>query len=133
MNSFSSRVVVIVLLFLALICASCVGAEEPSDRLVAKAQATGRPLVLDFGKGQCSQCIKQTAAIDEVKPQCGEKVGFEFVHVVEEAALTGAYQIFMIPTLVFLDARGEEVYRNVGMMDADALRSRLEELGWADF
>ena len=134
MNNFIARAVVYAgLLFLALLCVGCVGDEESSAPSAAKEQVTGRPVVLDFGKGLCSQCIKQTAAIDEVKPQCDGKVDFEFVHVVEDAARTGKHQIFMIPTLVFLDGTGEEVYRNVGVLDAAALRSQLEKLGWAEF
>jgi thioredoxin-like negative regulator of GroEL len=133
-NNFSSRTLAAVLLLLVLACAGCVGAEEPSGQSTEKkARATGTPVVLDFGKGQCNQCIQQTAAIDEVGPQCDGKVDFKFVHVIEEVALAGSYQIFMIPTLVFLDAGGEEVFRNVGMLNADALRNKLEELGWAEF
>ncbi len=103
------------------------------NRLVAEIKTSGRPMVVDFGKSQCTQCINQAAAIEEVRGACVDKVDFGFVHVIKESPLTASYKIFMIPTLIFLDDKGEAVSRYVGLMDAGALRDRIEDLGWADF
>lgn len=136
MKNHCLKVVTALLLALALLCAGCADGEGKATGSTAEntaANPVGKPVVLDFGKGQCVQCIKQTAVIDEIKPQCEDKVDFQFVHVIDEASLAGRYQVFMIPTLVFLDAAGEEVYRKVGTMDADELRGKIESLGWAKF
>lgn len=115
--------------FVALVMPlSALSSDTPVNRLVKAAISSIRPIVADFGKGQCVQCNKQAEAIEVVESRLGDKVGFEFVHVVKEASLTGRYQIFMIPTLVFLDSSGEEVYRYVGLLEADELQKKIEEL-----
>lgn len=140
MKSVSFRYFAVLLLAVALACVGCSDADTATEQSAVKGQvdliankAAGKPVVLDFGKGQCGQCIKQAAAIEEVKPQCDGEVDFQFVHIGKEPALAGVHQIFMIPTLIFLDAKGEEVYRSVGVLDAEGLREQLEKLGWAEF
>ncbi len=123
------RVNVILALIAALVLSTLPHSAAAEDnRLVMAARAGLHPVVVDFGKGQCTQCIKQGEAIEALRGELGEEVGFEFVHVIKEAALTGEYQVFMIPTLVFLDERGDEVYRYVGLLDAAALREKINEL-----
>lgn len=115
-------------LLLLLLPAFAVAAD--ADPLAAQAVASGKPLVVDFGKGQCTQCILQGEAIEAVQKKIGDKVGFRFVHAIKEAELTGRYRVFLIPTLVFLDAQGREVDRNVGLLDENALAARFKLLGW---
>ena len=90
-------------------------------------------MIVDFGKGQCVQCIKQAAVIDELRPLCEDQLTFEFVHVFDEDPLAQHYEVLMIPTLVFLDGEGKELFRHVGFYDADQLRAKITELGWATF
>jgi thioredoxin-like negative regulator of GroEL len=133
MSSHRKKLIGIVsaaLLFSPLVA---LGAGAPVNRLVEMATSSSRPIVVDFGKGQCVQCIRQAEAIEEIRGQYEDRVGFEFVHVIEEAALSGEYRVFMIPTLVFIDASGRETSRYVGLLEADELKNRIEELGWADF
>lgn len=117
-----------VLVFLLGFCAAAAAAAP--DPLAAEAAASGKPMVVDFGKGQCYQCVKQKAFIEELKGEIGDKVGFRFVHVIKEAETAGAYKVVMIPTIVFLDAGGREVERYVGLLPAAAMRAKIEKLGW---
>ena len=90
-------------------------------------------MLLDFGKGgDCPQCILQAEAIDELRAECEGKVNFRFVNVIKEARSISNYSIFLIPTLVFLDAEGNEVDRYTGMLEADELRKRFKLLGWME-
>lgn len=102
------------------------------DPPAAQAAASGKPLVVDFGKGQCFQCVKQKEFIEELKGEIGDKVGFRFVHVIKEAETAGAYKVVMIPTIVFLDPTGREVDRYVGLLPAAAMRAKIAKLGWID-
>ena len=38
------------------------------------------------------------------------------------------YKVLGMPTLVILDINGKELFRSVGLIEADVLRKKLEEL-----
>ncbi len=99
-----------------------------SDPLGDEARAAGRPLIVDFGMTRCLQCVEQAKTMDELEAAIGERVLLKFVHVGQEEALAEAYEILLIPTLVFFDARGNEVFRNVGQMKKDPMLAKAREL-----
>jgi len=103
-----------------------------SDPLGDEARAAGRPLIVDFGMTRCLQCIEQAKTMDELEAAIGERVLLKFVHVGQEEALAEAYKVLLIPTLVFFDARGNEVFRNVGQMKKDPMLAKARELGWIE-
>lgn len=93
------------------------------------AKASGKPLVADFGMNLCKQCIKQSEAMERFKKEVGDRLGTRFVHVAKEAELTGAYKVMLVPTIIFFDAYGREVFRQVGYMDFEAMMEKTSELG----
>jgi len=100
-----------------------------ADPLGAEARAAGKPLIVDFGMTRCLQCIEQARTMDEVKAAVGGRVLLKFVHVGQEEALAESYQVLLIPTLVFFDAAGNEVFRNVGQMKTEPMLAKAKELG----
>ena len=50
------------------------------------------------------------------------------IDVNKEKELTKKYKILLIPTLIFLDKTGKEVYRKAGLMEEKAMSAKLEEL-----
>lgn len=100
-----------------------------ADTLGDQARAANKPLVADFGLKRCSKCIEQGKVIDELGAKIGEKVSFRFVHIKDEEQVVEEYKVLMVPTLIFFDAQGKEVFRNVGLMQAEAITAKLGELG----
>ena len=133
MNRSISRSCIVVALLLLVLPFTAAAAEKVTDRLLATALSTGQPVIVDFGKGQCVQCIKQAAVIDELRPLCEDLLTFEFVNVFDEDPLAQHYEVLMIPTLVFLDGEGKEVFRHVGFYDTDQMRTKITELSWVTF
>ncbi len=121
-----------ILSFFVTLSAASAGADDGNnlkDFLPAKAREAGLPLVVDFGQNRCGQCIKQSAAIEVMKEETVGEVEWLFVHVRKEEKLTEANKVFLLPTLIFFDAGGNELFRNVGLMEAPALRAKIKELG----
>lgn len=106
-------------------------ASAATPNLATEVATSELPMLLDFGKdGGCPQCVAQAEAIDEIRAQCEGKLTFRFVSVIKEPEAMANYGIFLIPTLVFLDADGNEVDRHVGMLEGDDLIKRFKKLGW---
>lgn len=114
-------------LFLFAAGAGPVGAAN--DPLGDAARAAGKPLIVDFGMTRCLQCIQQAKTMDRLKETFGEKVLLQFVHVGEQDALASAYKVMLIPTLVYFDPQGREVFRNVGQMEHDEMVVKARKLG----
>ncbi len=109
--------------------AAFVSASALADTLGDMARAAKKPLVADFGMKRCQQCIAQGKIMDELNAEVAGKVLTRFVHIKEEVAVTAEYQVMMVPTIIFFDASGKELYRNVGLMKKDDLMGKLRELG----
>lgn len=100
-----------------------------ADPLGEEARAAGKPLIVDFGMTRCLQCIEQGRTVDELKEVIGDRVLLKFVHVGKEEELAEAYNVLLIPTLVYFDAQGKEVFRNVGQMKKEPMLAKARQLG----
>lgn len=100
-----------------------------ADPLGDEAKKAGRPLIVDFGMNMCKQCIKQSEAMEEYKKAVGGKIDTRFVHVTKEAETAGAYKVMLIPTLLFFDKSGKELFRQVGYMASGDMLAKSRELG----
>ncbi len=114
-----------------LVLAACLPASgaRASGPLGDQARAAGKPLIADFGMTRCLQCIEQAKTMEDLEAVLGGRVLLKFVHVGREEALGEAYKVLLIPTLVFFDAQGNEVFRNVGQMKKDPMLAKARELG----
>lgn len=110
-----------------LLCAAATALA--ADPLGDEARVAGKPLIVDFGMTRCQQCIEQSKTMEELQAEVGGRVLLKFVHVGKEEALAEEYKVLMIPTLVFFDARGKELFRNVGQMKKDAMLAKARDLG----
>ncbi len=95
-----------------------------------EARQSERPLIARFGVDRCLQCIRQKKAFEEVAPRFEGQLLFRFVHADREAELTAAHKILLIPTVIFFDAQGAEVFRHVGLIEAPELMVKFEDHGW---
>ncbi len=121
-----SRVVLALAGLLLLLAPAQGGA---ADSLGDEARRAGKPLIVDFGTTRCRQCIEQGKTMEELKSVLADRVLLKFVHVGQEEAVAEAHKVLLIPTLVFFDAAGNEVFRNVGQMGKEPMLAKARELG----
>lgn len=110
----------------------------------------GRPLVVNLFSSNCPPCVKEMPAFEQVHQELGEDVAFLGINIQDQpsAALalverTGvtydiardpsgdlARQLGMVvmPTTFFVSSEGRVVDAKAGALDADELRTRIEEL-----
>lgn len=113
-------------LLLGLLAATSSRAADP---LGESARKSGKPLVVDFGQNLCKQCILQSEAMDEFRAAVGDRIDTRFVHVAKEAELLAPYRVMLIPTLLFYDGQGRELFRQVGYMPFGEMMAKVRELG----
>lgn len=67
--------------------------------------------------------------LDELTTKYEGKLHVEFINVREDPARANEFGVRTIPTQVFIDASGEELYRHLGYMSTEDILAKWAELG----
>jgi len=92
-------------------------------------QASSFPAVLDFGMGTCIPCKQMKPILDALKQEYAGRCRVEIIDITDRRDLADRYRINLIPTQIFLDASGKEVYRHEGFMPKADIVAKLREMG----
>lgn len=103
--------------------------EEPRP-----ASATEKPAALpgmwDFGSEKCIPCKTMKEIIDPMIADYKGKVDIRIINVYEEKELTKQFRIVTIPTQVFIDAQGKELFRHIGVYPRDSMEACFARFGF---
>ena len=106
-------------------------ATPPSGGLSMAAElAIHKPKMWDFGSEKCIPCKTMMAILDPLGDEYKEDVSILVINVYEYKDWAQKYRIVTIPTQVFLDADGKEVFRHIGVYPRDSIIARFQTLGF---
>lgn len=88
------------------------------------------PKLWDFFATWCPPCKKQAPIVEEIAREFEGVVEVRSIDTDKEQELARKFDIQAIPTLVFLDASGKELSRNVGLMSKDSIIARFKAHGF---
>ncbi len=100
-----------------------------ADNPLSKALKSGRPVLADFGRGTCIPCKMMQPILEKLQKEYQGKAEILILDVGEYASLARKYKIMMIPTQIFFDSSGKEVYRHQGFMPEQDIVAQLKKLG----
>lgn len=108
----------------------------PQDKMMpegAQPQAAAKeqplPKLLDLGAGKCIPCKMMAPILDEMKETFKGQLEVEFIDVWENQEAGQQYGIRMIPTQIFFDAAGKELFRHEGFYAREDILAKWQELG----
>jgi thioredoxin 1 len=67
--------------------------------------------------------------LKEIGKEYAGKTEILVIDVYKYQNLAREYKILLIPTLVFFDSKGKEVFRHVGVLDKGNIVAKLKEIG----
>ncbi len=100
-------------------------AEYKPEQLTGK----GLPALIDLGSDQCIPCKLMAPVLEELKAAFAGKMQVHFLDVRKHPALSGLYGIQVIPTQIFYDASGKELFRHQGFYSKEDILTKWKELG----
>lgn len=97
----------------------------------AQTAISAKPRIIDFGSKQCKACKAMEPVLESLAKNHADKFITEFIDVwvPENEAFAKSHDISSIPTQVFLDANGKEIYRNVGFISEQDVLAKWAESG----
>ncbi|MCX5906296.1 MAG: thioredoxin domain-containing protein [Deltaproteobacteria bacterium] len=96
-----------------------------------KAIKSGKPVLVDFGSNSCIPCRQIRPILKELGQEYSGKAQILVVDVYKYKDLAKEFRVQMIPTLIFFDSSGKEVFRHMGAWDKASIVGKLKEAGAA--
>jgi thioredoxin 1 len=85
--------------------------------------------MLDLGANACIPCKMMAPILKKMEKKYDGKAAIIFIDVWKYRDQAKRFGIRLIPTQLFFDAKGKEVYRHEGFMSAAAIVAQLEKMG----
>ncbi|MCX6866323.1 MAG: thioredoxin family protein [Verrucomicrobia bacterium] len=107
-----------------------VAATAAESKAAAAADATAKlPKLLDLGATKCIPCKMMAPILEELKKEYAGKMKVEFIDVWQNEDTGKKYGVEMIPTQIFFDATGKELFRHTGFFGKEDILAKWKELG----
>jgi thioredoxin 1 len=121
------------------VCIYLIAAAETDSLKISKAAvdsskavtAIGKPLpkLVDLGSKSCIPCKKMAPILDSLREEYKGRAEIVFIDTREDRKAASEYKIAFIPTQVFIDTTGKEIFRHVGFFPADSITLQLKAMG----
>lgn len=99
-----------------------------ATEFAAEVTQAGKPVVVDFYAPWCGPCKTLAPRLDQLAAEFGAQIKFVSVNLDQAPALAQELNVPGVPTLLFFSAEGKLVETSVGLLPAEALRTKLELL-----
>lgn len=88
------------------------------------------PMLLDLGADKCVPCKAMAPIIEEMRETFAGRLNVEFIDVWKNRDAASQYSIQVIPTQIFFDADGGELFRHQGFFSREDMLAKWRELGY---
>ncbi|HBI14065.1 MAG TPA: thioredoxin [Desulfobulbaceae bacterium] len=84
--------------------------------------------MVDIGAKSCIPCKMMAPILEELKIEYVGRAAVIFIDVWQDRSQGPRFGIQAIPTQIFYDKNGKEVYRHVGFMEKEKIKKMLDKL-----
>jgi thioredoxin 1 len=103
--------------------------EKPPNSLTVAQQSVSLPALIDLGAGKCIPCKLMAPILKQLKNDFAGRLRVEVIDIEENPDLINKYHVRVIPTQIFFDASGKELFRHEGFYSKEDILVKWKELG----
>jgi len=92
--------------------------------------ATGLPRLVDLGAGACIPCKMMAPILEELTTRFKGRFDVVFIDVRQNPDEAKKHRISIIPTQIFYDPAGKELFRHEGFFSRDDILNTWKQLGY---
>lgn len=107
----------------------CVIANYAFSEKFEKVPVKGMVTMIDLGSKKCIPCKMMAPILEKMEKNYKGKAAIIFIDVWKNRDQAGRFGIRTIPTQIFFNKEGKEVYRHVGYMGEKAIIEQLQKMG----
>ena len=122
-NRFKIAVIVLSLLLLFALSVALFAAPPP------EVPVKGMVTMVDLGAKKCIPCKMMAPILEKLEKVYAGKAAVIFFDVWEDQAPARRFGIRTIPTQIFFDKDGKEVYRHEGFLSEEEIVRRFNDMG----
>ncbi|MEO0073396.1 MAG: thioredoxin family protein [candidate division WOR-3 bacterium] len=104
--------------------------EPAPEPLPQPSQPKVLPRLWDFGSDNCLPCIEMGRILEPMMQEYAGRVEIRIINVYQNRELAMQARIQVIPTQIFYDAAGNELFRHVGVYPRDSILAKFRQFGW---
>ncbi|MFC1958909.1 thioredoxin family protein [Chloroflexota bacterium] len=121
-------IILLMLTCFSFLLSGCGENNDLTSTSLKQAVSNGKPTLAEFGRGICIPCKEMKPILEELSIEYKGKLDVVIVEVDDNVDLTRQFGIMMIPTQIFLDSDGEEVFRHVGFYPKEEIIVQLKKM-----
>jgi len=129
MKSNWLRFAVVIIVLVALAATSGYAANSKKAKEPAKPAVKQLPILLDLGATKCVPCRMMVPVLDELAKEYRGQLKVQFIDVWQDPKPAEKYQVKSIPTQIFFDAKGKEIFRHTGYFPKDDIIKAFKDHG----
>jgi thioredoxin 1 len=89
---------------------------------------TELPMLLEIGSSTCVPCKMMAPILEELMTEQKSKLRVKFIDIKNDKSAAQKYNISLIPTQIFYDAKGREFFRHEGFYSKKDILDKFESL-----
>ncbi len=103
--------------------------QSPDPQIEQTKPSAALPRLVDLGADKCIPCKMMAPILEGLKNEYAGILNVEFIDVWKNPDAGQKYDIRVIPTQIFYDASGKELFRHEGFFAKDDILAKWKEFG----
>lgn len=103
---------------------------QPTATTQAARDTKALPRLVDLGANKCQACKMMEPVLEELRHDYRGKLDVVFIDVWKDKQAAEKYGVRIIPTQIFLDPSGKELFRHQGFLSKKDIVAKWKELGF---